>query len=66
MPSDRITSRRSSHLAAMPHGPEPLEIHLESPDIVLRGFTGDEFEPATLNGQVVLNLVQPTDLKEVS
>ncbi|GAA5972647.1 hypothetical protein JCM8115_006459 [Rhodotorula mucilaginosa] len=50
----------------MPHGPEPLEIHLESPDIVLRGFTGDEFEPATLNGQVVLNLVQPTDLKEVS
>ncbi|GAA5992336.1 hypothetical protein JCM10908_000433 [Rhodotorula pacifica] len=50
----------------MPHGPEPLEIHLESPDIVLRGFTGDEFEPATLNGQVVLNLAQPTDLKEVS
>lgn len=50
----------------MPHGPEPLEIHLESPDIVLRGFTGDEFEPAVLNGQLVLNLAHPTDLKEVA
>ncbi|BGO92265.1 hypothetical protein NBRC10512_001189 [Rhodotorula toruloides] len=51
----------------MPHaGSEPLEIHLESNDLVLRGFTGDEFEPAVLNGELILNLVHPTDLKEVS
>ncbi|GAA6007627.1 uncharacterized protein JCM10292_002831 [Rhodotorula paludigena] len=45
---------------------EPLEIHLESNDLVLRGFTGDEYEPATLNGELVLNLVHATDLKEVA
>ncbi|GAA6005515.1 hypothetical protein JCM11491_003669 [Sporobolomyces phaffii] len=48
------------------HGPDPLEIALESSDLVLRGFTGDEFEPAVLNGEVILNLTHPTDLKEVS
>jgi hypothetical protein len=48
------------------HGPDPLEIALESSDLVLRGFTGDEFDPAVLNGEVILNLTHPTDLKEVS
>ncbi|GAA5948720.1 hypothetical protein JCM3765_004984 [Sporobolomyces pararoseus] len=48
------------------HGPDPLEIALESSDLVLRGFTGDEFDPAVLNGEVILNLTHPTDLREVS
>lgn len=48
------------------HHHEPLEIQLESNDLVLRGFTGDEFEPATLNGELILNLSHATDLKEVS
>ncbi|GAA6064597.1 hypothetical protein JCM10212_000508 [Sporobolomyces blumeae] len=48
------------------HGPDPLEIALESSDLVLRGFTGDEFDPAVLNGEVVLNLTHATDLREVS
>ncbi|GAA5912670.1 hypothetical protein JCM8208_007723 [Rhodotorula glutinis] len=48
------------------HHHEPLEIHLESNDLVLRGFTGDEFEPAVLNGELILNLSHATDLKEVS
>jgi len=52
--------------AAGHHHHEPLEIHLESNDLVLRGFTGDEFEPATLNGELILNLAHATDLKEVS
>ncbi|GAA6051086.1 hypothetical protein JCM3770_004705 [Rhodotorula araucariae] len=45
---------------------EPLEIHLESNDLVLRGFTGDDFEPATLNGELILNLAHATDLREVA
>jgi len=48
------------------HGPDPLEIALESSDLVLRGFTGDEFDPAVLNGEVILNLTHSTDLREVS
>ncbi|GAA6021801.1 hypothetical protein JCM10207_002066 [Rhodosporidiobolus poonsookiae] len=47
---------------------EPLEIQLESNELVFRGFTGDEasWTPAVCNGSVVLNLAHSTDLKEVS
>ncbi|KAK4703989.1 arrestin-related trafficking adapter 4/5/7, partial [Phenoliferia sp. Uapishka_3] len=50
----------------MPHSHlEPLEIQLESSDLVLRGFTGEELEPAVLNGELILNLTEPTNLKEI-
>ncbi|BGP17069.1 hypothetical protein JCM10213_000293 [Rhodosporidiobolus nylandii] len=50
------------------HHVEPLEIQLESNELVFRGFTGDEasWTPAVCNGSVILNLAHPTDLKEVS
>lgn len=54
----------SSHHAPNAHA-EPLEIHLESDALVLRGFTGDEFEPAVLKGELILNLDSPTQLKEL-
>ncbi|KAL8292022.1 hypothetical protein RQP46_001488 [Phenoliferia psychrophenolica] len=46
-------------------GLEPLEIELESSDLVLRGFTGEELEPAVLNGELILNLAEATNLKEI-
>lgn len=50
----------------MPNGGiEPLEIQLESSDLVLRGFTGEELEPAVLNGELIVNLAEPTNLKEI-
>lgn len=50
----------------MPHTPvEPLEIHLESNELVFRGFTGEELDPAILKGEVILNLTEPTNLKEI-
>ena len=50
----------------MPNGGlEPLEIELESSDLVLRGFTGEELEPAVLNGELILNLAEPTNFKEI-
>jgi len=48
-----------------PHSLEPLEIQLESSELVFRGFTGEELEPAVLKGEVVLNLAEPTNLKEI-
>jgi hypothetical protein len=51
----------------LPHGPisEPVEIHLESNDIVLRGLTGEATESAILIGEVVVNLFEQTTLKEI-
>jgi hypothetical protein len=46
-------------------GFEPLEIHLESGELVLRGITGEELEPAVLNGELILNLAESTNLKEI-
>ena len=47
-------------------GIEPLEIHLASSgDLVLRGLTGEELEPAVLVGELIVNLVEPTNLKEI-
>lgn len=47
-------------------GVEPLEIVLANGgDLVLRGFTGDELEPAVLVGEVILNLSESTNLKEL-
>lgn len=43
----------------------PLEIHLESSDLVFRGFTGEELEPATLKGELIINLSEATSLKEL-
>jgi hypothetical protein len=48
------------------HHVEPLEIHLESTDLVLRGFTGEELDPAVLNGELVVNLLEATNLREIS
>ncbi|SGY13409.1 BQ5605_C010g05854 [Microbotryum silenes-dioicae] len=48
------------------HHVEPLEIHLESSELVLRGLTGEDLEPAVLNGELVLNLHDTTTLKEIS
>ncbi|KAK4054144.1 hypothetical protein OIV83_001169 [Microbotryomycetes sp. JL201] len=42
-----------------------LDIDLESADLVLRGLTGEELDPAVLRGQVVLSLTENTTLKEV-
>ena len=47
------------------HGPDPLELNLESSELVFRGFTGEELDPAVLKGEVVLNLAEPTNLKEI-
>jgi hypothetical protein len=47
-------------------GVEPLEIQLESAgDLVLRGFSGEELEPAVLKGELFVNLSEPTTLKDV-
>lgn len=48
-------------------GHEPLEITLESGDngLVLRGLTGEESDPAVLNGELVLDLAEATNLKEI-
>ncbi|KAM0749136.1 hypothetical protein T439DRAFT_358253 [Meredithblackwellia eburnea MCA 4105] len=51
----------------MPHsGVEPLEINLQSSDLVLRGLTGEEAEPALLNGELILNLFEPTQVKDIT
>ncbi|ORY89683.1 hypothetical protein BCR35DRAFT_300097 [Leucosporidium creatinivorum] len=42
-----------------------LDIQLESSELVLRGFTGEELEPAVLKGELVLNLSEATNLKEI-
>lgn len=52
----------------MHHTPiENIEIILESGEegLVLRGLTGEESEPAVLNGEVVLNLSEATNIKEI-
>lgn len=46
--------------------PEPLEIKLAASDLVFRGFTGEEFEPAVLKGEVILNLGESSSFKELS
>lgn len=47
------------------HGSAHLDIQLESSDLVLRGFTGEELDPAVLKGDLVLNLTEATNLKEI-
>lgn len=52
----------------MPHTQstqEPLEIQLESSELVFRGFNGEELDPAVLKGELVLNLSEPTNFKEI-
>lgn len=44
---------------------DPLEIKLESSDLVLRGYTGDEYEPALLKGELVVNLTEDTNFREI-
>lgn len=46
---------------------ETLEILLASGEdgLVLRGLTGEESESAVLNGEVVLNLSEATNLREI-
>lgn len=47
-------------------GVEPLEIQLDSAgDLVLRGFSGEELEPAVLKGELFVNLTEATTLKDV-
>lgn len=43
----------------------PLEIHLDNDLVVLRGAGGD-VNPALLTGQVVLNLTESTNIKELT
>lgn len=46
---------------------EPLEIRLtEGSAIVLRGLSGEEWDPAVLKGEVVLNLEKESILREIS
>lgn len=47
------------------HHHAPLEIHLDNDLVVLRGAGGD-VNPALLTGQVVLNLTESTNIKELT
>lgn len=55
----------NSHHSSGGHHSNHLDIQLESSDLVLRGFTGEEFEPAIMKGELVLNLNESTNLKEI-
>lgn len=58
-------SSSSGHHHHQHHGSNHLDIVLESPDLVLRGFTGEEFDAAVMKGELVLNLNESTNLKEI-
>ena len=47
------------------HHHAPLEVHLDNDLVVLRGAGGD-VNPALLTGQVVLNLTESTNIKELT
>ena len=52
----------------MPHthtGESHLELELESSELVFRGYTGEELQPAVLKGDLILNLSEATNLKEI-
>ncbi|KAJ9107548.1 hypothetical protein QFC21_001007 [Naganishia friedmannii] len=58
----------SSGVDRYPHGTHhhaPLEIHLDSDLIILRGAGGD-VNPALMTGQVILNLTESTNIKELT
>lgn len=44
---------------------EPVEILVESQEIVLRALGAEEPEPAVLSGELVLNLADATNIKDV-
>ena len=48
--------------------PQPLEVVLDSPEVVLRtsASTDTEAEPAALSGNLVLRLTERTDIKDIS
>ncbi|KAJ9124471.1 hypothetical protein QFC24_003262 [Naganishia onofrii] len=61
-------SLSSSGADRYPHGNHhhaPLEIHLDSDLIILRGAGGD-VNPALMSGQVILNLTESTNIKELT
>ncbi|KAJ9123207.1 hypothetical protein QFC22_001400 [Naganishia vaughanmartiniae] len=61
-------SLSSSGVDRYPHGNHhhaPLEINLDTDLIILRGAGGD-VNPALLTGQVVLNLTESTNIKELT
>lgn len=53
------------HYHNLNHAP-PLEIVLENDELVLRGAGGGDVNPALLSGQVVLNLVESTNVRELT
>jgi hypothetical protein len=59
------TSISSSGYSHVNHHLPPLEIHLDNDLVVLRGAGGD-VNPALLTGQVVLNLTESTNIKELT
>ncbi|KAH8928638.1 hypothetical protein BT69DRAFT_1329402 [Atractiella rhizophila] len=51
----------------MPDGGDShFQINLDSEQIVFRGIQGQDFEPATMSGELVLNLDERASFKEVS
>ncbi|KAJ9098888.1 hypothetical protein QFC19_006227 [Naganishia cerealis] len=62
-------SLSSSGADRYPHGNHhhhaPLEIHLDNDLIILRGAGGD-VNPALMTGQVILNLTESTNIKELT
>ena len=44
---------------------EPLSIHLDNEHVILRQLGEEEPEPATLSGQVILDLSERCDIKDL-
>jgi hypothetical protein len=60
-----VSSSGADRHAYGAHHHAPLEIHLDNDLVVLRGAGGD-VNPALLSGQVVLNLTESTNIKELT
>jgi hypothetical protein len=60
-----ISSSGADRYSHVNHHLPPLEIHLDSDLVVLRGAGGD-VNPALLTGQVILNLTESTNIKELT
>lgn len=61
------TSCQSSKQHAMVNS-QPLDVVLDSPEVVLRtsASTDTEAEPAALSGNLILRLTERTDIKDIS
>jgi hypothetical protein len=44
---------------------DPLSIHLDSEDVILRNIGEEEAEPATIHGNVILDLHERADIKDI-